>query len=86
MSDTPIDLLASRVWSGSKWHYPHIEAMLSDIERLRAELAAAIKERDEARRLHCVEITRESMNPKMFTPEWSAKQLGWDCFKEGGGS
>jgi hypothetical protein len=40
-SDTPIDLLASRVWSGSKWHYPHIEAMLSDIERLRAELAAA---------------------------------------------
>jgi hypothetical protein len=40
-SDTPIDLLASRVWSGSKWHYPHIEAMLSDIERLRAELDAA---------------------------------------------
>jgi hypothetical protein len=45
------------------------------------------KERDEAQRLHCVEITRESMNPKRFTPEWAAKQLGWDCFaQEGGGA
>lgn len=53
-SDTPIDLIASRVWSGSKWHYPHIEAMLSDIERLRAELAAAIKDRSAYR----IEIDR----------------------------
>jgi hypothetical protein len=57
------------------------------VERLRAELAAAIKQRDEARRLHCVEVTREFMNPKRFTPEWVAKQLGWDCFaQEGGGA
>jgi hypothetical protein len=56
-------------------------------KRLRAELDAAIEQRDEARRLHCVEITRESMNPKRFTPEWAAKQLGWDCFaQEGGGA
>jgi hypothetical protein len=54
--------------------------------KLERELAAMEKQRDEARRLHCVEITRESMNPKRFTPEWAAKQLGWDCFKEGGGA
>ena len=57
------------------------------IGELERKLATAIQERDEARRLHCVEITRESMNPKRFTPEWAAKQLGWDCFaQEGGGA
>jgi hypothetical protein len=61
--------------------------LLAKIDGLEHELAAAIKQRDEARRLHCVEITRESMNPKRFTPEWAAKQLGWDCFaQEGGGA
>ena len=77
-SDTPIDLIASRVWSGSKWHYPHIEAMLSDIERLRAELAAMKEQRDEARRDLCFE--------KSNRPEWYAAECGWDCFKEGGGA
>ena len=33
----PIDVLATRVWSGTHWHYPHIEAMIAEIERLRAE-------------------------------------------------
>ena len=51
------------------------------------ELAAMREQRDEARRLHCVMISRESMNPKRFTPEWVAKQLGWDCFaQEGNGA
>lgn len=57
------------------------------VERLRAELAAAIKQRDEARRLYCVEMSRQSTNPTRFTPEWGANELGWDCFaQEGGGA
>ena len=58
----------------------------AEIERLRAELAAAIKQRDEARRLYCVEMSRQSSDPQRFTPEWGANELGWDCFKEGGGA
>ena len=66
-----------------------------EIDRLRAELskkfeelAAAIKQRDEARRLYCVEMSRHSMNPTRFTPEWGANVFGWDCFaqQEGGGA
>ena len=53
---------------------------------LERELAAAIKQRDEARRLYCVEMSRQSTNPTRFTPEWGANELGWDCFKEGGGA
>jgi len=37
----PIDALATRVWSGTHWHYPHIEAMISEIERLRKLYDAA---------------------------------------------
>ena len=55
-------------------------------KRLRAELAAAIKERDEAQRLYCVEMSRQSNDPQRFTPEWGANELGLDCFKEGGGA
>ena len=42
----PIDVLASRVWSGTHWHYPHIETMIAEIERLRAEVAALKHEID----------------------------------------
>jgi hypothetical protein len=31
----PIDALACRVWSGSHYHYPHIERMIADLARLR---------------------------------------------------
>lgn len=66
---------------------PKCEAA-DEIERLRAELAAAIKQRDEARRLYCVEMSRQSTNPTRFTPEWGANEIGWDCFgeKQGGGA
>ncbi len=37
----PIDALASRVWSGTHWHYPHIETMIAEIERLRKLYDAA---------------------------------------------
>ena len=37
----PIDVLASRVWSGTHWHYPHIETMIAEIERLRKLYDAA---------------------------------------------
>jgi hypothetical protein len=90
VSDTPIDLLASRVWSGSKWHYPHIEAMLAERELLRDELAAMRKQRDEARRAWCY---TESCRRCEYAIEPSdedsiAAENGWDCFpqKEGGGA
>lgn len=34
-----IDVLASKVWSGTKWYYPHIEAMIAELARLRHENA-----------------------------------------------
>lgn len=41
----PVDALASRVWSGTHWHYPHIEkmaaALTAQAERIRV-LEAAI--------------------------------------------
>jgi hypothetical protein len=55
---------------------------------LERELAAMREQRDEARRLYCVEMSRQSFDPKRFTPEWGANELGWDCYaqKEGGGA
>jgi chromosome segregation ATPase len=80
--DEAMDIAAThkRNWYEAKTEYG------AAMGKIRAELAAMREQRDEARRLHCVEITRESMNPKRFTAEWAAKQLGWDCFKEGGGA
>lgn len=31
----PIDVLACRVWSGTHWHYPHIERMVAELAQLR---------------------------------------------------
>jgi hypothetical protein len=39
-SDMPIELVAARLWSGTKWHYPNAERMVEENKRLRAELAA----------------------------------------------
>ena len=33
----PIDVLVSRVWSGTHWHYPHIETMIARIKDLTRE-------------------------------------------------
>lgn len=69
------------------------------VERLRAELskkfeesAAAIKERDEARRWLCEvlsspdKVTGLAM-PGLGTPRDFAAENGWDCYeKEGGGA
>lgn len=60
-----------------------------EIERLRAELAAAIKQRDEARREVCNEIARiRAAIEGVFDPKRVAINRGWDCFaqKEGGGA
>ena len=54
--------------------------------KLERKLAAMEKQRDEAQRLYCVEMSRQSNDPQRFTPEWGANELGWDCFKEGGGA
>ena len=35
----PIDVLAARVWSGTHYHYPHIETMTAELTRLRTALA-----------------------------------------------
>ena len=74
----------------------HTAAMLNElashVERLRAELAAAIKQRDEARewlRYACDEIARiETRFYWAVTPQQIAERNGWDCFgeKEGGGA
>lgn len=62
-----------------------------EIQRLRAELAAA-KQRDEARRWlrdACAEIARiETRFYDALTPQQIAERNGWDCFgeKQGGGA
>lgn len=39
----PMDALASRVWSGTHWYYPHIERMVAELTRLRAEVERLTK-------------------------------------------
>jgi hypothetical protein len=39
-----------------------------------------VKQRDETRQLYCIEMSRQSLDPKRYTPERCAKQRGWDCF------
>ena len=62
------------------------------IQRLRAELAAAIKQREDARRWlrdACAEIARTRLGfYDTLTPQQIAERNGWDCFpqKEGGGA
>ena len=91
-SDTPIELLVSREWNGTKWHYPNIERMVEENKRLRADLAAAIKQRKDTRRWlrdACAEIARiETRFYDALTPQQIAERNGWDCFaeKEGGGA
>lgn len=36
----PIDVLAARVWSGTRWYYPGIERMARELKALRAECKA----------------------------------------------
>lgn len=66
-----------------------------EIERLRADLAAAIKQRDEARenlRDACEEIAMRVNSHSMLstnqTAEYIAAERGWQCFaqQEGGGA
>ena len=63
--------------------------------QLERELAAAIKQRDEARRMFCHEIAESGKDYVTRTEhtvddEANARNVaaafGWDCFKEGGGA
>ena len=68
---------------------PHLWVVPAEFaKQLERELAAAIKERDEARRWFCFEARRASDGKNSET---YAKQIAdmffWDCFaKEGGGA
>ena len=56
-----------------------------DIERLRAELAAMRKQRDEARREVC-EADAILGTTAADTANAVARLRGWDCFGQGGGA
>jgi hypothetical protein len=67
-----------------------IDDAADEIERLRAELDAAIKQRDDARRDACLwalpkgVVWNESM---LARGKAIASERGWDCFaQEGGGA
>ena len=45
-----------------------------EIERLR-------KERDEARKLYCEQMSNISRQQDC-TPQWFAEEMNWDCFKD----
>jgi hypothetical protein len=53
-----------------------------ELNAANADLAQRTAERDKTRRLYCIEMSRQSLDPKRFTPERSAKERGWDCFEE----
>jgi hypothetical protein len=73
---------------------PKCEAA-DEIERLRAELAAMQKQRDEARRIVCIRIALDETKHYMGTHGYPcskgpgameiAAERGWDCFGQGGG-
>lgn len=67
--------------------YAEIAALRSELANVTkgfkakvAELEQRTAERDAARRMYCVEMSRQSSEPKKFTPEWGARLFGWDCF------
>jgi hypothetical protein len=51
------------------------QKIANEIEQLRAE-------RDEARRIACLQSCMGDNEPREWSPEDFAKQQGWDCFKE----
>ena len=55
-----------------------------EIELLRIEIDTLRKERDEARRMACLQSCMGDDEPREWSPEDFAKQHGWDCFKEDG--
>ena len=77
----PIDCLASRVWSGTHWHYPHIEQMVKELADLRARLEAAIKARDNeladntGLALKCATLSEELDNFKALASRETARRL-----------
>lgn len=77
------------------WERQHaaLTALVADRDSLRAELASAIKQRDEARgnlRDACEEIATLVNSLSMLstnkTAEYIAAERGWDCFAQRGGA
>ena len=71
--------------------HPFLTEKGREIERLRAELAAMQKQRDEARRWVCRLLAYPTLatgtaKPYRGTAQCFAKEQGWDCFEEGGGA
>ena len=56
-----------------------MDKAIAEIKRLRQENATLTAERDEARRLWCIDIGELYSS----SPLSLAKERGWDCFKEG---
>ena len=55
-----------------------MDKAIAEIKRLRQENATLTAERDEARRLWCIDIGELYSSPPLSL----AKERGWDCFKD----
>jgi hypothetical protein len=53
----------------------------TECSMLRVECGVIAKERDEARRIACLQSCMGDNEPREWSPEEFAKQQGWDCFK-----
>jgi hypothetical protein len=53
-----------------------------DFKTIKDTLANLAAERDEARRIACLQSCMGDDEPREWSPEDFAKQQGWDCFKE----
>jgi hypothetical protein len=71
-SDMPIELVAARLWSGTRWHYPNAERIIEENKRLRVELAA-LKKPDALAEITIDDITDEHV-------EAVEDLIGMDCF------
>lgn len=93
-----IDLLLRSIDARDRTaHRSVVDFLVADNKHLRAELAAAIKQRDEAQKEVCEMIARtrrktgirgQIVGLDRVTPAEIAVERGWDCFgeKQGGGA
>jgi hypothetical protein len=64
------------------WTPKEVYDLRAENARLTADLDEKTAERDKTRRMYCIEMSRQSLDPKRYTPERCAKERGWDCFEK----
>jgi len=68
----PVDCLATRVWGGTHWHYPHIERMVSEMKTMRKTITD-----------HAAELARVEASNALLRAECEAwREFGAACDRD----